>query len=124
MRDVNIHGKKDFAAGKMAVRGIVGSAQLRVGEIRDYASAVLEGIAEELHNGIFFRGRWQSVWLRVLQASAELIVRGGNMGHQLAEVHTFGVRAESVLIRRHCLCDGHRELAERAKVLGILACGV
>jgi hypothetical protein len=33
MRDVDVHGEENFAAGKMAIGGIVGGAELRVSEI-------------------------------------------------------------------------------------------
>ena len=33
MSDVDVHGEEDFAAGKMAVGGIVRGAELRIGEI-------------------------------------------------------------------------------------------
>ena len=124
MRDMNVHGQKDFAAGKMAVWRIVRGAELRIGEIRDYIGAVCERIAEEFDDGVFFRRRGQSGRLSILQPRTELVVGGGNVGHQLAEVHGFRMRTKSVLIRRHGLCDRDRELAQRGKVLGVFAGGV
>jgi len=59
MRDVDVHGEEDLTSGKMTVRRIVLGVELRVREVRDYAGAVVEGIAEEFDDGVLLRGRRQ-----------------------------------------------------------------
>src|SRR5690349_14565008 len=103
MGDMNVHGEEDFTSGKMAVGRVVRGVELGFGEIRDYAGAVLEGVAEEFDDGVLLRGRWHGGRLRILQAGAELVVSRSNVGHQLAEVHRFRMRTESVLVWRHGL---------------------
>jgi len=95
MGDVDVHGEKNFAAGKAAVGRVVHSAELRVREIRDDRGTIIEGIADKLYDGVLLRGRWQGGRIGILEAGTELVVGGGDVGHQLAEVHGFGVGTAS-----------------------------
>ncbi len=45
MCDMDVHGEKDFPAGKTAIGGVVRGAELFVGEVADYGGAILERIA-------------------------------------------------------------------------------
>ena len=121
MCDMDVHGKQDFAAGKTTVRRIVRGIKLGVGEIRDHRGTVVERIAQEFYDGVFFGGRRKRGRLGIFQASTELVIRGGDVRHQLAEVHGFAMRTETVLVGRHGLRHLDRKTTKGREVLGIFA---
>src|SRR5215467_13991061 len=57
VRHMNIHSQQNFSSWKPAIGRVVDLVELLVGQIRYCAGAILEGIGEELHDGVF--GRWR-----------------------------------------------------------------
>src|SRR5690348_18052426 len=100
----------------MAVGRVVRGVELGFGEIRDYSRTVVEGIGEKFYDGVLLCGRRQGRRDGILQAGAELIVSRSNVGHQLAEVHRFRMRTESVLVWRHGLRHIDGETTESREV--------
>ena len=123
VRHVDVHGQQDLTSREMPVRGVMRLGELLFREAADYPGTIGEGIAEEFDDGIFLVRGGKRRGLRILEAGAELIICGGDMGHQLAEGHGVGMRLERILIRRHGLSDRDRKFAERLKVLCVFPGG-